>query len=77
MNDLITGSGITQGAVSQHLKVLREAGLVIGEPRGRQVLYRARPDALLPLADWLAGYDRFWSERMASLRDVMAEMDNE
>ena len=74
VSDLTKGSGITQGAVSQHLKVLRDAGLVVGAPKGRQVLYRARPDALLPLADWLTGYERFWTERMESLRDLLGEM---
>ena len=75
--DLTASSGVTQGAVSQHLKVLRDAGLVVGTPSGRQVLYRAQPGALLPLADWVAGHEQFWAERMANLRALIAEMGDE
>lgn len=74
---LTAGSGVTQGAVSQHLKVLRDAGLVTGAPQGRHVVYRAAPDALKPIADWLAGYERFWAGRMASLHVLAAELEDE
>ena len=63
--------------MSQHLKVLRDAGLVVGSPRGRQVLYSAQPEALLPLVDWLDGYERFWKERMTSLRELLAELPDD
>ena len=77
VTDLTTGSGVTQGAVSPHLKILRDAGLVGASSHGRQMLYRAQPGALQPLADWLTAYERFWTERMASLRVLVAEMDDE
>ena len=50
MVDLTAGSGVTQGAVSQHLKALREAGLVAERPEGQRVHCRATPEGLAPLA---------------------------
>ncbi len=73
--DLTRGSGVTQGAVSQHLKVLKSAGLVSGETRGRNVFYRAQPEGLAPLADWLGGYETFWRDRFADLRAVLKEIE--
>ena len=49
--DLTLGSGVTQGAISQHLKALKQAGLVADRPEGRKVFYRARPEGLEPLVD--------------------------
>src|SRR3954468_10172852 len=54
--DLTEGSGVTQGAISQHLKSLKLAGLVAERPQGRKVYYRARPEGLAPLADWMSHY---------------------
>jgi DNA-binding transcriptional ArsR family regulator len=51
--ELTRGSGVTQGAISQHLKSLKQAGLVAERPEGRNVYYRARPEGLEPLADWM------------------------
>ena len=47
--ELTRGSGVTQGAISQHLKSLRTAGLVAERPEGRNVYYRAQPQGLAPL----------------------------
>src|SRR3569833_1088504 len=73
--ELTRASGVTQGAVSQHLKSLRGAGLVAERPQGRNVFYRARPEGLAPLFDWLSHYDAFWRERFADLRDLLKEID--
>ncbi|RAO76242.1 ArsR/SmtB family transcription factor [Dyella jiangningensis] len=73
--DLTRGSGVSQSAVSQHLKSLKQAGLVVERPEGRNVYYRAQPDGLAPLADWMAGYGVFWRERFDALRALMKEID--
>lgn len=73
--ELTRGSGVTQGAISQHLKSLRNAGLVAERPEGRNVYYRARPEGLTPLFDWLSHYDAFWRERFANLRTILKEID--
>lgn len=73
--ELTRGSGVTQGAISQHLKSLRQAGLVIERPEGRKVYYRAQPEGLAPLVDWMSHYGVFWRERFASLRTLLKEID--
>src|SRR3982750_920111 len=69
------GSGVTQGAISQHLKSLKLAGLVAERPQGRNVYYRAQPEGLAPLVDWMSHYGVFWRERFKNLRDLLKEID--
>src|ERR1700712_4352761 len=73
--ELTRGSGVTQGAISQHLKSLKLAGLVAERPAGRNVYYRAEPEGLAPLADWLSHYGVFWGERIANLKTLLKEID--
>ena len=73
--ELTRGSGVTQGAISQHLKSLKLAGLVAERPEGRKVFYRAEPEGLAPLVDWMALYAVFWRERFANLRTLLKEID--
>lgn len=73
--ELTRGSGVTQGAISQHLKSLRQAGLVAERPEGRNVYYRAEPEGLRPLVDWMGHYGVFWRERFASIRTLLNEID--
>jgi DNA-binding transcriptional ArsR family regulator len=73
--ELTRGSGVTQGAISQHLKSLKQAGLVAERPEGRNVYYRAQPEGLAPLADWMSHYGVFWRERFESLRTLLKEID--
>lgn len=73
--ELTRASGVTQGAISQHLKHLKQAGLVAERPQGRNVFYRAKPDGLAPLFDWLSFYDTFWRERLGDLQALLKEID--
>jgi DNA-binding transcriptional ArsR family regulator len=73
--ELTRGSGVTQGAISQHLKSLKLAGLVVERPEGRNVYYRAQPDGLAPLLDWMSHYGIFWRERFTGLRALLKEID--
>lgn len=73
--ELTHGSGVTQGAISQHLKSLKQAGLVAERPEGRKVHYRAQPEGLEPLFDWMDHYSVFWRERFANLRTLLKETD--
>src|SRR5207244_8493868 len=75
VSELTRGSGVTQGAISQHLKSLKQAGLVAERPQGRNVYYRAQPEGLAPLVDWISHYAAFWSERFANLRTLLKEID--
>ena len=73
--DLTRGSGVTQGAISQHLKTLKQAGLVIERPEGRNVYYRAQAEGLEPLADWMDHYSAFWRQRLENLKTLLKEID--
>jgi DNA-binding transcriptional ArsR family regulator len=75
--DLTQGSGVTQGAISQHLKALKLAGLVAERPEGRKVYYRAEPEGLAPLADWMNHYSVFWKDRFSNLRELLKDIDHD
>ena len=69
------GLAISQPAMSQHLAVLRGAGLVREERQGRFVNYQVDPEGLAPVARWLTKYRAFWPERIGDLRTLLKEMD--
>src|ERR1043166_8560618 len=73
--ELTRGSGVTQGAISQHLKSLKQAGLVAERPEGRNVYYRAQPQGLAPLRDWLRFYERFWTGHLDVLERLLRNED--
>jgi DNA-binding transcriptional ArsR family regulator len=75
VGELTRGSGVTQGAISQHLKSLKLAGLVAERPEGRNVYYRAQPQGLAPLVSWMDHYGVFWRDRFANLRTLLKEID--
>jgi DNA-binding transcriptional ArsR family regulator len=59
--------GMTLSAVSQHLRVLRQVGLVAVRKSGRERLYRLTPGPLREVADWVGFYERFWREKLDAL----------
>ena len=63
VGEIAAGLPVSRPAVSQHLKVLKEAGLVMGEPHGARRIYRIDPDGLGPIRRWL---DQFWDEALAA-----------
>ena len=71
VGDLGVALGVSQPAVSQHLAVLRAAKLVTMRQAGRQRFYRARPEGLAPLFDWLTHYQKFWPEKLESLKAML------
>ncbi|RIY02865.1 ArsR family transcriptional regulator [Aureimonas flava] len=66
---------ISQPAMSQHLSVLRGAGLVRQERCGRFVNYEVDPAGVARIAQWLDRYRAYWPARIDALRDVLREMD--
>jgi DNA-binding transcriptional ArsR family regulator len=75
VGDLTQGSGVSQGAVSQHLKALKQAGLVAERPEGRKVFYRANPQGLEPMLEWMTRYAVFWSQRLDVLERLLRQED--
>ncbi|WP_420412906.1 ArsR/SmtB family transcription factor [Roseibium sp.] len=74
-SDLRQGLEISQPAVSQHLKVLRSAGLIQEQRQGRFVNYEVNPDGLVQIAQWLAKYRAYWPKRVDALKDLLKDMD--
>ncbi len=64
---------VSQPAISQHLRVLSDAGLVQSRQIGRRRLYSLLPDALKAPHDWLSHYERFWTDRLSAIGDVLDE----
>ena len=75
VSELTTGFSVSQPAISQHLAALRGAGLVSERREGRFSYYRADPQGLAPLLDWIDRYRAFWPERLGRLRTVLKGMD--
>ncbi|WP_372424920.1 ArsR/SmtB family transcription factor [Salinarimonas chemoclinalis] len=73
--ELRAGLSISQPAVSQHLAVLRTAGLLRERREGRQVRYSLAPEGLRPLQAWLLRYSAFWPQRIDALERLLSEMD--
>jgi DNA-binding transcriptional ArsR family regulator len=68
-------AGVSQPAVSKHLRLLKHAGLVQDRHAGRQTHYSANPQALAPLIDWLSLYGAFWRDRFDRLESLLQRMD--
>lgn len=73
--ELREGLRISQPAVSQHVAVLRGAGLIEETRRGRHVHYRLAPEGLAPVFDWLERYRAYWPARVERLKTLLKEMD--
>jgi DNA-binding transcriptional ArsR family regulator len=67
--------GMTQPAVSKHLRVLREAGFVEAEVDAQRRLYRLRAEPLKEVEAWLAPFRRFWSRHVDALERHLDRMD--
>jgi DNA-binding transcriptional ArsR family regulator len=67
--------GMTQPAVSKHLRVLREAGFVEAQVAAQRRLYRLKPEPLKEVEVWLAPFRRFWSKHVDALERHLDRMD--
>ncbi len=68
-------AGVSQPAVSKHLTILKRAKLVRHRREGRETHYRAQPEALAPMVDWLNLYGAFWRDRFDRLENLLGRMD--
>lgn len=74
VNELVERLGWNQPMVSKHLGVLKEVGLVSERRSGRQRLYRVKAERLKPIYDWVAPFERYWSERYERLDEVLEDL---
>ena len=74
---LVASSRVSQPAVSQHLRALRDAGLVSERKEGRHIHYRVRRKGFEPLVNWLDRWSIFWNERFDNLERYLKETPGE
>ncbi len=75
VGDLALDLGMTQPQASKHLRVLREVGLVLVREAGKQRLYDLDASGLLPVREWLGGFEQFWNESFDRLNDYVRDLD--
>jgi DNA-binding transcriptional ArsR family regulator len=73
VSDIAGHFEMSRPAVSQHLRVLLDAGLVTEQRHGRERHYRLVPERLSPVRDWIAHYERFWDDHLQRLQEQLAK----
>jgi len=73
VGEIAAGLPVSRPAVSQHLKVLKEAGLVTDTPDGTRRVYRLDPRGLGALRDWL---DLFWGDQLSAFKDFADQQES-
>jgi DNA-binding transcriptional ArsR family regulator len=68
---------MSRPAVSQHLRILLDAGLVTEQRHGRERRYQLVPARLSPVREWIAHYERFWDDRLQRLQMQLSKMAKE
>ena len=73
VNTLTESFQMSRPAVSQHLRVLLDAGLVTEQRHGRERHYRLVPERLSPVRDWIARYEQLWDDRLQRLQKLLTK----
>lgn len=73
VNTLAGHFEMSRPAVSQHLRILLDAGLVSEQRHGRERRYRLIPARLSPVRDWIAHYERFWDHHLGRLQKLLSK----
>jgi len=76
VNDLVDHLALSQPAVSKHLRVLRDAGLVVARRDAQRRMYRLVPEPLVEIDEWLAPFRDAWSRRLDDLESHLDTMED-
>jgi len=74
VGEIVAALGLEQPSVSKHLRVLRAVGLVRMRCQGRQKLYRTNAEAIRPLHEWAATFERYWQHQLNRVKDLAESM---
>jgi DNA-binding transcriptional ArsR family regulator len=74
LNQVAEHFSVSRPAISQHMKVLKECGLVIVNQKGRERVCEAKMEGLGEIWDWLFAYKQYWQERLNRLDEVLKDM---
>jgi DNA-binding transcriptional ArsR family regulator len=77
VGDLVHELSVSQPAVSKHLRILREAGLVAVRPEAQRRLYRVRTEPLRAIDEWLEPYRQLWSQHLDELERHLDAMPDD
>ena len=77
VGDIVKGLGLLQPAVSKHLRVLHEVGLVEVRRDGRQMFYRTNAEAIRPMHDWTKTFERYWDNQLNRLKERAEQKQRE
>ena len=69
VTEIVAALGLEQPSVSKHLRVLRDVGLVRMRCQGRQKLYRTNAEAIRPLHEWAATFERYWQHQLLRVKE--------
>lgn len=69
VGEIVTALGLPQPSVSKHLRVLHDVGLVRMRCEGRQKLYRTNAEAIRPLHEWAATFERYWQHQLLRVKE--------
>ncbi len=69
VSEIVEVLRIDQPSVSKHLRVLRDTGLVRMRCQGRQKFYRTNAEAIRPMHDWTATFERYWSHQLLRVKE--------
>jgi len=75
VGDIVDELGLPQPSVSKHLRVLLEVGLVNVRRDGRHMLYRTNADAIRPLHEWTATFERYWRHQLTRIKERAESME--
>lgn len=77
VNEVAGNFDISRPAVSKHIKILNECGLVVIRKKGRKRFCRTDPRKLQKVAEWAARYRKFWSEKLGALEALLEEEEKQ
>jgi|ERR1700722_16432530 len=69
VGDIVAALELEQPSVSKHLRVLRDVGLVHARRDGRRILYRTNAEAIRPLNEWAATFERYWQHQLNRVKE--------
>jgi DNA-binding transcriptional ArsR family regulator len=69
VTDIVLALRLAQPSVSKHLRVLRDVGLVDVRRDGRQAFYRTNAEAIKPLHEWSARFERYWRQQLVRIKE--------
>jgi DNA-binding transcriptional ArsR family regulator len=71
LNGVADNFDMSRPAISKHIKILTQCGLVVIEKKGRERFCKAKPEKLKEVADWVEAYSRFWNDKLNTLKNYI------